>query len=78
MKEEKPEIKAEDNLVDWLVLTPVLKAERASLIDSIGEALGIHGNQLLDEVEEMIDYKLAKIRDELASLLMGQIAMVLQ
>jgi hypothetical protein len=76
MKEEKRE--TEDNLVDWLTLTPVLKAERAAITESVGEALGIHGDQLLDEVETLIDQKLSKIRDELATMLTGQIAMVLQ
>jgi hypothetical protein len=76
MKEEKRE--TEENLVDWLVLNPVLKAERAAMAASFGEALGIHGDGLLDEVEAMIDQKIAKVRDELATMLTTQVAMVLQ
>ena len=76
MKEDKRE--TEDNLVDWIMLSSVLKSERAAMTESVGEALGIHGDQLLNEVEAMIDQKIAKIRDELATMLTGQIAMVLQ
>jgi S-adenosylmethionine:diacylglycerol 3-amino-3-carboxypropyl transferase len=77
MKEEKQEIKTDD-AVDWVLLSSVLKAERASMIESVGEAIGVHGNQLLDEVEAMIDEKVAKVRDELASMLTAQVAMMLR
>jgi hypothetical protein len=77
MKEEKQEIKTDD-AVDWTLLSSVLKAERASMIESVGEAIGVHGNQLLDEVEAMIDEKVAKVRDELASMLTAQVAMMLR
>jgi hypothetical protein len=55
----------------------VLKAERAAITESVGEALGIHGDAIVDEVEAMIDQKLAKFRDEMATMLTNQIAMVL-
>jgi hypothetical protein len=77
MKEEKQENKTDD-AVDWILLNSVLKAERSSMTEAFGEALGIHGDGLLDEVEAMIDQKIAKVRDELATMLTTQVAMVLQ
>jgi 3-deoxy-D-manno-octulosonic acid (KDO) 8-phosphate synthase len=77
MKKEKQEIETE-NAVDWILVNSVLKAERSSMTEAFGEALGIHGDELLDEVEAMIDAKLATIRNELATMLTTQVAMVLQ
>ena len=77
MNEEKQEIKTDD-AIDWILLSSVLKAERASMIESVGEAIGVHGNQLLDEVEAMIDEKVAKVRGELASMLTAQVAIMLR
>jgi hypothetical protein len=77
MKEEKQKIET-INTIDWILLNSVLKAERSSMTEAFGEALGIHGDGLLDEVEAMIDAKLATIRDELATMLTAQVAMVLQ
>jgi hypothetical protein len=74
MKEEN---KADD-AVDWILLSSVLRAERSSMTEAFGEALGIHGDGLLEEVEAMIDAKLATIRDKLATMLTNQIALVLQ
>ena len=77
MNEEKQESKTDDAL-DWILLNSVLRAERASLIESVGEAIGVHGDELLDDVEAMINTKMAKIRDELATTVTAQVAMVLQ
>jgi hypothetical protein len=74
----KEQTKTEDDLVDWLTLTPVLKAERAAMVEAFGTALGSHGDELLNEVEAMIDAKLATIRNELATMVTTQIAMLLQ
>ena len=56
MNEEKQESKTDD-AVDWILLNSVLRAERASMIESVGEAIGVHGDELLDDVEAMINTK---------------------
>jgi hypothetical protein len=71
MKEEKLQA---DDAVDWSwVINAALKAERAHLNESFGEALGIYGDELLDKVESLIDERMK----QLVSTITTQIALVM-
>jgi hypothetical protein len=77
MKEQKLENKADDEL-DWVLLTSVLKAERASMTEVVGEALGVYGNQLFAEIETMVEQMIDAKMAHLTSMITTQVALMMQ
>jgi hypothetical protein len=52
--------------VDWAaVINGAIRGERAHMVEAIGEAIGEHGNELLDQVETMIAQAIDKLRAEM-------------
>jgi hypothetical protein len=56
--------------VDWaLVIRQALLGERAHMVEAVRQAMGEHGNGLLDEVEAMIAATAHQLREEFAEQL---------